>query len=139
MGNGILENSEGKGLRVMDPGKSPRYCLVCILLKILTCITCQFQDFHFQISAMAKIHSDHSASKELRSLLPHETFIMAPLLEGKWVKISGTDGSVRPDWRSDEDPEVVKLTRTLDAFQHFVLQNSEEGLIITDLQGILHW
>ena len=47
--------------------------------------------------------------------------------------------SVKPDWRSDEDPEVVKLTRTLDAFQHFVLQNSEEGLIITDLQGILHW
>ena len=126
MGNGILENSEGKGLRVMDPGKSPRYCLVCILLKILTCITCQFQDFHFQISEMAKIHSDHSACKELRSLLPHETFIMAPLLEGKWVKISGTDGSVRPDWRSDEDPEVVKLTRTLDAFQHFILQNSEE-------------
>ena len=34
--------------------------------------------------------------------------------------------SVKPDWRSDEDPEVVKLTRTLDAFQHFILQNSEE-------------
>lgn len=101
-------------------------------------LTCIIQDFHFQISAMAKIHSDHLASKELRSLLPHETFIMTLLLEGKWVKISGTNGSVRPDWRSDEGPEVVKLTRTLDAFQHFVLQNSE-GLIITDLQGTLHW
>ena len=88
---------------------------------------------------MANIHPDHLASKELRSLLPHDTFIMTPLLEGKWIKISGSDGSVSPDWRDDDNLEIVKLTRTLDAFQHFVMEHSGENLIITDLQGILHF
>ena len=98
-------------------------------------LTLGIQGFQFQIPIMAKIHPDHSASKELRSLLPHETFIITPLLEGKWIKISGSDGSVNPDWRDDGDIEIVKLTRTLDAFQHFVLEHSNENLIITDLQG----
>ena len=71
---------------------------------------------------MAKIHPDHTASKTLRSLLPHDTFIMSPLLEGKWIKISGSDGSVKTDWRDDE-------------IQHFVMHSSSERLIITDLQG----
>lgn len=84
---------------------------------------------------MAKIHSDHTASKTLRSLLPHDTFIMSPLLEGKWIKISGSDGSVKADWRDEEDEDIVKLTRVLDAFQHFVMYSSSEKLIITDLQG----
>jgi hypothetical protein len=84
---------------------------------------------------MAKIHPDHTASKTLRSLLPHDTFIMSPLLEGKWIKISGSDGSVKTDWRDDENKDIVKLTRALDAFQHFVMHGSSERLIITDLQG----
>ena len=84
---------------------------------------------------MAKIHSDHSASKE--SLLPHETFIMALCLKANGSRFLAQ--MVLLGQTGDEDPEVVKLTRILDAFQHFVLQNSEEGLIITDLQGILHW
>jgi hypothetical protein len=79
---------------------------------------------------------DHLASKELRTLLPYDTFIMAPLLSGKWIKISGTDGSVGPEWRDDENADIVKLTRTLDAFQHFVVVDSGRNLIITDLQGM---
>jgi hypothetical protein len=83
---------------------------------------------------MAKIHPDHLASKALRSVLPHDSFIMSSLLEGKWTKISGTDGCVGPDWRDAEDPNIVKLTRTLDAFQHFTVVDNR--LIITDLQGM---
>ena len=85
---------------------------------------------------MARIHTDHLASKALRSVLPHDTFIMSPLLDGRWIKISGTDGFVQPDWRDQEDVELVKLTRTLDAFQHFLVAESESRLIITDLQGM---
>jgi hypothetical protein len=43
-----------------------------------------------------------SMGLDLRSFLPHDTFIMGPLLEGKWNKISGSDGSVKTDWRDDE-------------------------------------
>jgi hypothetical protein len=97
----------------------------------ITMITCfNFQDFQFQIPQMGKVHPDHLASKALRSVLPHDTFIMSPLLEGKWIKISGRDGFVGPDWRDAEDAEIVKLTSTLDAFQHFLVEGSDNGLII---------
>lgn len=85
---------------------------------------------------MGRIHPDHLASKALRSVLPYDTFVMSPLLEGKWIKISGTDGFVPPNWREAEDPDIVKLTRTLDAFQHFVMEGSDGKFIITDLQGM---
>ena len=61
---------------------------------------------------------------------------MSPLLEGKWINISGSDGFVGLDWRDAEDVEIVELTRTLDAFQHFLVEESDNRLIITDLQGM---
>jgi hypothetical protein len=136
MGKEVLGHVEGKGLISMDWWKPARYSLILLHIQpprhFLTHVNLRFQ---FQIPTMAKIHPDHSASKELRSLLPYDTFIMTPLLEGKWIKISGSDCSVGPDWR-DDDLEIVNLKRTLDAFQHFVMEHSGEHLIITDLQGI---
>jgi hypothetical protein len=118
----------------MDPKQPPRY------FNIVSISHCnnkfQFKDFQFQVPQMGRIHPDHLASKALRSVLPHDTFIMSPLLEGQWIKISGTDGFVGPDWRNAEDAEIVKLTRTLDAFQHFTVVESNNRLIITDLQGM---
>jgi hypothetical protein len=60
---------------------------------------------------------------------------MSPYLEGgKFEKISGDTGEISPDWRG-QGIKLQRITRTLDAFQHFVVAKSDENLLIPDLQS----
>jgi Alpha-kinase family len=60
---------------------------------------------------------------------------VSPHLEGaKFEKISGDTGEISPNWRS-QGIKLQRITRTLDAFQHFVVAKSDESLLIADLQG----
>lgn len=60
---------------------------------------------------------------------------MSPYLEeGRFEKISGDTGDISPDWRG-QGVKFQRITRTLDAFQHYVVAKSDEKLLIADLQG----
>ena len=60
---------------------------------------------------------------------------MSPYMEGgKFEKISRDTGEISPDWMS-QGIKLQRITRTLDAFQHFVVAKSDENLLIADLQG----
>ena len=61
--------------------------------------------------------------------------LMSPYLEGgNFQKISGDTGEISPSWRKNE-AKLQRITRTLDAFQHYVAAKSGERLLIADLQG----
>ena len=61
--------------------------------------------------------------------------LMSPYLEGsKFEKISGDTGEISADWRKRGN-KLQRITRTLDAFQHYVVAKSDERLLIADLQG----
>jgi hypothetical protein len=51
------------------------------------------------------------------------------------MKISGTEGGVDPHWRENPDRNVVRITRTLDAFAHYIYHKSQGQMFIGDLQG----
>jgi hypothetical protein len=53
------------------------------------------------------------------------------------IKISGTEGGVDPKWRRDPSTEIQRITRTMDAFVHFVFKESGETILIGDIQGDL--
>ena len=60
---------------------------------------------------------------------------MSPYMEGgKFEKISRDTGEISPDWMS-QGIKLQRITRPLDAFQHFVVAKSDENLLIADLQG----
>jgi len=61
--------------------------------------------------------------------------LMSPYLEGnKFEKISGDTGEISADWRKMGN-KLQRITRTLAAFQHYVVAKSDERLLIADLQG----
>jgi hypothetical protein len=51
------------------------------------------------------------------------------------LKISDTEGGVDPHWRENPNRDVVRITRTLDAFAHYVYHKSEGQMFIAVLQG----
>jgi hypothetical protein len=61
--------------------------------------------------------------------------LLQPLDGQKLVKVSGTVGDVDPEWR-ESSSDLQRITRTLDAFQHFVMMKTQGNLLISDLQGI---
>ena len=63
--------------------------------------------------------------------------LMSPYLEGsKFEKISGDTGEISPDWR-ERGEKLQRISRTLDAFQHYVVAKLDGKLLIADLQGKL--
>lgn len=61
--------------------------------------------------------------------------LIKPLPGHKLEKISGTVGEVDYNWRKSSNPYTPRITRTLDAFQHFVMMKTRGTLLISDLQG----
>jgi hypothetical protein len=53
-------------------------------------------------------------------------------------KISGDTGDISAKWGANKSVKVQRITRTLDAFQHYVVAKSHEELLIADLQGKLY-
>ena len=88
--------------------------------------------FEFTTLHMIGVIPHRRNPSNLASYTNTKYLLMSPYLEGgKFEKISGDTGEISPDWRG----QGIKLTRTLDAFQHFVVAKSDENLLIADLQG----
>jgi hypothetical protein len=63
---------------------------------------------------------------------------MSPYLQGdNFEKISGDTGDISANWRANKSVQVPRITRTLDAFQHYVVAKSHGELLIADLQDKL--
>lgn len=80
--------------------------------------------------------------QKMHSLYPYirsPYLLVSPLIRPapghELEKISDTVGKVDYKWRDSPDPYISRITRTLDAFQHFVLMKTKECLLISDLQG----
>jgi hypothetical protein len=73
----------------------------------------------------------------LKSVLHYPSFLMLPLarVSSEILKISGTEGGVDPCWGENPNRDVVGITRTLDAFAHYVYHKSQAQMFIGDLQG----
>jgi hypothetical protein len=63
----------------------------------------------------------HNNNPALKSALYYPSFLMLPLapVSSEILKISGTEGGVDPCWRENTNKDVVRITRTLDAFAHY--------------------
>ena len=71
----------------------------------------------------------------LTSYVKSKYLLMSPYLDkGHFEKISGDTGEISPAWR-EGNSKIQRITRTLDAFQHYVVAKSEKKLLIADLQG----
>jgi hypothetical protein len=71
----------------------------------------------------------------LTSYLKSKYLLMSPYLErGNFEKISSDTGEISAAWREGSS-KIQRITRTLDAFQHYVVAKSEKRLLIADLQG----
>jgi hypothetical protein len=89
---------------------------------------------------LAEVPQDQYAKNpDLQACLPYPTFLMYPLAppSSTMIKISGTEGGVDPKWRRDPSTEIQRITRTMDAFVHFVFKESGETILIGDIQGDL--
>lgn len=79
------------------------------------------------------------SSNNLRGYINSPYLLISPLLQPldgqKLVKVSGTVGDVDSEWR-ESPSDLQRITRTLDAFQHFVMMRTQGKLLISDLQGI---
>lgn len=85
---------------------------------------------------MAEVTPEDMKRREISQAFPNSPyFLISPLLKD-FVKITGSNGDVDPNWRKDKRPNITKITRLLDAFQHFVYAKSNHQLLITDLQGV---
>jgi Alpha-kinase family len=70
-----------------------------------------------------------------RNPVKSKYLLMSPYLEGsKFERVSGDTGEISPAWR-EKGAKIQRITRTLDAFQHYVVAKSNEKLLIADLQG----
>lgn len=80
----------------------------------------------------------YNSNAALRKHLHSPYLLISPLVEPvqgmKLEKISGTGGDVDPNWRGSPNE---RITRTLDAFQHYVFFETDEELLISDLEGII--
>jgi hypothetical protein len=97
--------------------------------------------FHFASLYMIKIALEDS-NDNLRGYTNSPYLLVSPLLQPldgqKLVKVSGTVGDVDSEWR-EPSPDLQRITRTLDAFQHFVMMKTQGKLLISDLQGIYYY
>jgi hypothetical protein len=55
---------------------------------------------------------------------------MMPIASSLFIKISGSAGDVAAGWRQSQDKEIIKITRTLDAFAHFIFVRSQGTMLI---------
>jgi len=81
------------------------------------------------------LHNKHQ-HPNLSSYLNSKYLLVSPYLEGgNFEKISGDSGDISARWRENKSSKLQRITRTLDAFQHFVVAKSQSQLLIVDLQG----
>lgn len=99
-------------------------------------LTPDHKDFDVTPAVLAHIPSQvYQNDQQLQKALPFPYFLMMPLATSPFIKISGVGGDVNPQWRQHEEQDLQRITRTLDAFAHFVLHASAGSILIGDLQG----
>ena len=98
-------------------------------------LTVGFAAFEFTTLHMIEAMQNKRNQANLTSYMKSKYLLMSPYLEGsKFEKISGDTGDISADWREKGD-KLQRITRALDAFQHYVVAKSDERLLIADLQG----
>jgi hypothetical protein len=84
---------------------------------------------------MIEVRPNKRTPPNLSLYMRSKYLLMSPYLEGSnFEKISGDTGEIAPDWR-EKGGKLQRITRTLDAFQHYVVTKSDGKLLIGDLQG----
>ena len=98
-------------------------------------LTVGFAAFEFTTLHMIEAMPSNRNPANLTPYINSKYLLMSPYLEGsKFEKISGDTGEISADWRKKGD-KLQRITRTLDAFQHYVVAKSDERLLIADLRG----
>jgi hypothetical protein len=94
-----------------------------------------FIDFDVVQSSIASVITDDNDDPLLQKYLPHIHFQVQSLGSPSFKKITGCDGEVAKKWRKDPSKDIQRITRTLDAFTHFVYERSKGEILFGDLQG----
>jgi hypothetical protein len=104
-------------------------------LKDVTVADCALAAFEFTTLHMIEVIPHNRNPANLTPYMKSKHLLLSPYLEGsRFEKISGDTGEISADWR-DKGGKLQRITRTLDAFQHYVVAKSGERLLIADLQG----
>jgi hypothetical protein len=99
-------------------------CKPTLMLKEFI-VSCKWpKDFDFTQCSLAEV-APEDYNQTLQSLVPHRHFLILPLASSpSFEKITGTTGEAKKDWRLDPNKDIRRITRTLDAFTHFVFEKS---------------
>jgi len=85
---------------------------------------------------MVEVLHNKCQQPNLSSYINSKYLLVSPYLEGgNFEKISGDIGDISARWRENKSAKLQRITRTLDAFQHYVVAKSQSQLLIADLQG----
>ena len=86
---------------------------------------------------MAEVPQKKHLQPNLSKYLKSKHLLMLPYLEGSsFEKISGDGSDISANWRENESLKLQRITRTLDAFQHYVVPKSHGQLLIADYKAI---
>ena len=91
------------------------------MLKNITVADCALPAFEFTTLHMIEVMPNKRNPTNLTSYMNSKYLLMSPYLEGsKFEKISGDTGEISANWR-ERGGKLPRITRTLDAFQHYVV------------------
>jgi hypothetical protein len=98
------------------------------------------KDFDVTAVVLASVPFNiYEANRNLQRFLHDPSFLMMPIASSLFIKISGSASDVTAGWRHNQDKDIIKITRTLDAFAHFVFVRSQGTMLMVCKVSSMCW